>query len=254
MNVNVTEIYSATVRVRAARRAHGWRAAATLAGDLTRLWRASVDPVTFVADLTGERPALVWTLMLMGYEQWRLVSRLRTRGEGTVSPDDFATLYALTRILQPSVALETGTGPGASAAAIAAALDHNGRGHLYTVDWGGMTGDDGVRYPATGVGRLIPRHLRPFVTLRIDDARAVLPDLLRAYKPDLVLLDDDHAPAHQAWEARLCLDALREGAVVLCDDITRGWTDAVGTRRNCGLLGGARVIKTSVENPVEVTT
>jgi len=60
--------------------------------------------------------------------------RRERRVGGWVKPLQGALLYALVRVFQPEVVVETGVGPGGSSAFILNALERNGFGHLYSID------------------------------------------------------------------------------------------------------------------------
>ena len=87
-------------------------------------------------------------------------------------------LYAIMRTLKPRVAVETGVANGFSTAFALLALERNGEGHLYSVDFPREVGRDADEGFYQGIGKagippestsgwLIPEHLRGRWTLRL---------------------------------------------------------------------------------------
>lgn len=174
---------------------------------------------------------------------------------GQVSRTDWILLYSITRIIKPSIVIETGTGIGASTTAIALGLERNKKGQLWSIDIPSklnIRGDDGIPYnfPSDRLpGWAVPQRIRHRINFILEDVRKYLPYLLKQLKNvDMVLLDDDHTPAHVKWEIEKIWLSLNKDGVLLCDDANYGWVNAMKALRiapytNCGLLAGARKLE-----------
>ncbi len=147
--------------------------------------------------------------------------------------DDFHTsawLYALIRHARPLLAVETGVHRGKSSVAILAGLRANGRGHLVSIDLphdAPYLNDDGKVEGccvADGdTGHLIPRSWRDRWTLRLGDARDLLPGIV-AGGLDFFLHDSLHSTAQMRFEYETAWRALRIGGILATDDVD--WSDA----------------------------
>jgi predicted O-methyltransferase YrrM len=134
-------------------------------------------------------------------------------------------LYRLVRQYRPALAVETGVHFGRSSTAILAALHRNGTGRLISIDLPkaapAANADGRMDYShvegSHEIGYLVPRELRDRWTLRLGDARELLPDVL-ADGVDLFLHDSDHSYPHQSFEYRVAWAALRPGGVLASDD------------------------------------
>jgi predicted O-methyltransferase YrrM len=134
-------------------------------------------------------------------------------------------LYRLVRKYRPVVVVETGVHFGRSSTAILAALHRNGEGRLISIDLPkaapAVNADGRMDYShvegAHEIGYLIPRELRDRWTLRLGDARELLPPVL-AEGIDLFLHDSDHSYTHQTFEYGLAWSALRPGGILASDD------------------------------------
>jgi predicted O-methyltransferase YrrM len=127
-----------------------------------------------------------------------------------------ALLYFLTRRKRPHVAVETGVAAGFSSQAILAAMDANGRGHLFSSDLPYFR----VRDPERYIGVLVDDALRERWTLLTEGDRRNLPRILRACGPiELVHYDSDKRSRERAWALNRLWPALAPGAVVVIDDI-----------------------------------
>jgi len=228
-------------------RGHGPRQAWAIA----RFVQHHQAPIPFLIALTGAdagaaREALREARAALAAFPWP-----QKRG-GQVSPADWCLLYAVTRLLRHCVVVETGTGSGASTAAIAAAVKANHGGMVVSIDVppeSTQRGADGVPYRVPNgevPGWAVPPHLRGWVHFVLEDARTALPHWLRHLGTvGLVFLDDDHTPQHVQEETLAALHATEPGAVVLCDDANYGWADAMrhegrSPYLNCGMLAGCR--------------
>ena len=126
------------------------------------------------------------------------------------------TLYALGRLVRPSVVVETGVAGGVSSAHILSALQHNSKGHLYSID----LGESGYLPAGKETGWIVPEELRDRWTLLMGDAKEVLPDLLDELGAvEIFLHDSDHSYEHMMWEFRVAWRAVASGGLLISDDI-----------------------------------
>jgi predicted O-methyltransferase YrrM len=124
-------------------------------------------------------------------------------------------LYAICRIMKPTIVLETGTCYGVSSAFILKALQSNGAGALHSVDLPPLA-KSGDRF----VGQLIPDELRPRWSLYRGASRRVLPGLLSTLgKVDLFLHDSLHTYSNILMECEAVAGHLSRPSVVIVDDI-----------------------------------
>jgi predicted O-methyltransferase YrrM len=125
------------------------------------------------------------------------------------------TCYALCRILNPNVVVETGVAYGVSSAFILQALAVNGRGRLASVDLPPLA-VDGDNY----VGLLVPADLRLRWILRRGQTSRVLPELLAELGSiDMFVHDSLHTYATMRREFALALEKLRRPGVLVSDDV-----------------------------------
>lgn len=126
---------------------------------------------------------------------------------------DAGTLYVAVRALEPDVVVATGSRFGAFDAHVAAALEHNDRGHLHVVDLPG--GPEAFEY-----GYLVPEPYRHRWHLHEGDVRDVLPDLLDEHGPVGVFLHDSvHTEGHMAWEFATAAPHVTPGGIVASHDV-----------------------------------
>ncbi len=124
-------------------------------------------------------------------------------------------LWVTVRSLKPAIVVETGVARGFSSATILAALRRNGRGVLHSVD-----------LPALGIekdsftGRAVPQELREGWRLHLGPSRILLPKIVKEVGSiDIFLHDADHTYESQMTEYRTVWPALRQGGVILSDDV-----------------------------------
>jgi predicted O-methyltransferase YrrM len=141
-------------------------------------------------------------------------------------------LMRTVRELAPRSCFELGTGFGISAAYQAAALELNGAGTLTTVER-----DEGLGGVAEeGFARL---GLQERVELRLDSRPDSLDRVLEPMRPiDYAFLDADHTEDATLSHFATLLPHLREGAIVVIDDIN--WSEGMG-RAWKSIAGNERV-------------
>ncbi len=146
-------------------------------------------------------------------------------------------LYLLLRVLRPDVVVETGCFTGWTSTLILAALNKNGKGHLWTIDLPARAGERSMdlSLPADlEPGFLVPDYLKERWTLLIGDVRDVLPKLLSELgQVDVFYHDSDHTYAHMIWEYATVWPYLRANGLIISDDIaghTAFWDWALATK------------------------
>lgn len=135
--------------------------------------------------------------------------------------------YALTRVMQPDLVVETGVCDGFSTRFLLLAMARNGRGALHSID---LPNQDVALDPAgarqrdimaTGraTGWLVPASLRSRWTLHLGDAKILLPKLLQTVGPiDMFIHDSLHTYEHMLFEFRTAWPYLKVGGILLSDD------------------------------------
>jgi len=137
-------------------------------------------------------------------------------------------MYALVRLLRPSIVLETGVANGHSSALILNALGENGCGELHSVDVSDDVGDLIVDR------RNWHLHLLDSSSLKKSFAAIVarLPTI------DLMVHDSDHSYQWMRYELETVLPRMSSGGVLACDDanICYGMLDFCAAHRMKPLL------------------
>jgi predicted O-methyltransferase YrrM len=141
-------------------------------------------------------------------------------------------LYAVLRKLRPAVAVETGVCNGVSSAFLLLALHANGSGELWSVDLPEIAGEDydagtfwdgkgGAVIPAgREPGWMIPDDLRGGWRLVLGRSQDELPGLLERLETiDFFMHDSEHSEACMRFEFDTAWDALRDGGVLVADDV-----------------------------------
>ena len=140
--------------------------------------------------------------------QWTGPRRL-----GTTGAFGCEALYLLVRAARPSVVVETGVLYGASSAHILAAMEHNGKGELHSIELGAP--DDEPPHDF-----LVPPELASRWNLLIGDSRRELPALLaRLGALDLFHHDSLHTFEHMTWELETALPHLGPDGILSSDDV-----------------------------------
>jgi len=135
--------------------------------------------------------------------------------------------YALVRVMQPDLVVETGVCDGFSSRFLLLAMERNRRGMLHSID---LPNQD-VELDRTGnrqrdimpsgreAGWLVPADLRSRWRLHLGDTRDLLPKLLPALDPiDVFIHDSLHTYDHMLFEYRTAWPHLRSGGILLSDD------------------------------------
>jgi len=129
------------------------------------------------------------------------------------------SIYVLCRVLQPRIVVETGVCSGFSSAFILYALHKNNTGRLYSID---LPNQPGQNIPGgKGVGWLVPEWLKGKWELGLGSSKEKLPVLLsKLNKIDIFYHDSDHSYENMWFEFNISWDFLKNGGLLLSDDIT----------------------------------
>lgn len=198
---------------------------------------AARRPVSVIADylreieddsdfITEVRDRLArWT----AYEP-RAVDFMMSGRSGSVFFNE-VTLYAMVRAAHPEIVIETGGTPGKSTAFILRAMEHNGAGHLYTIDLPPQTVDQqtlkqhktwhqAMPKGATS-GWVVPERLRQRHTLLSGKSSVHLPPLLaKLDSVDMFFHDSDHSYENMMWEFETAWPKVGvNGGLLISDDI-----------------------------------
>lgn len=150
-------------------------------------------------------------------------------------------LYLLVRKFRPQVVVETGVARGVSSAYILCAMKQNGVGQLYSIDLPAKRAaavvendnhqheryklSDGQTHQEYEIGHLVPEYLKDRWTLILDDARKALPELMGKLDAiDVFYHDSLHSYDHMKFEFETAWPRLREGGLLLSDDVL--WNNA----------------------------
>ena len=156
--------------------------------------------------------------------------------------DEGFRLYRLLRDLRPQVAVETGVCNGVSTAFLLLALEDNGEGELHSIDLPEVAGEEyeqgtfwdgkggAVIPPGKEPGWMVPTELRDRWHLLLGRSQDELPPLLeRLGSIDFFMHDSEHSYECMSFEFRAAWDALREGGVLVADDVNvnSAWVEFV---------------------------
>ena len=153
---------------------------------------------------------------------------------GTIEYREGLYLYALMRTLKPRVAVETGVCNGFSTAFTLLALDRNGVGELHSIDFPEVAGESyeagtfwegkgaAVIPPGKEPGWVVPDRLKRKWNLVLGKSQEELPPLLgRLGVIDSFMHDSEHSYECMRFEYEHAYEALREGGVLLSDDVNQ---------------------------------
>ena len=142
-------------------------------------------------------------------------ARLRPEWPGGLHVGRFRCWYAITRLRQPEVMVETGVHDGLSSALILRAMDRNDKGKLISIDLPAMDMPTGV----DGPGWLVPQSLRSRWERKLGDARKLLPEVVEEHpRIDVFIHDSDHERGHREFEFRTASLSVGPGTLLLSDD------------------------------------
>ncbi len=165
--------------------------------------------------------------------------KLRGKNLWALTYDKRKALYAITRLLRPAVAVETGVGSGVSTTFLLSALRS---GMLHSIDLGVKYGEEKEEYP---VGFLVPERLKKKWHLHKGDARELLKPLLNDLGDiQLFYHDSRHTFSHVNFELECAWEHMERGIVLVDNyEFTRApekFADRVGAPivRLSGRAGG----------------
>lgn len=143
---------------------------------------------------------------------------LKTGKYWQISKDEVRCLYAVVRLKEPLIVIETGMGSGVSTTAILSAL--RGRGKLISIDPGIPYGRGDKR-----VGFLIPEELRKNLEYvkgtSSEKFNLILPSLKHV---DVFFHDSDHSYDNVMFELKSMWSKMRGDPTMLIDNYD--WSDA----------------------------
>lgn len=153
-----------------------------------------------------------------------------------------SVIYAIVRALKPKIFVETGVQTGVSTYFILSAMERNGYGMLHSIDIQ-ETLPDGNK-----IGWLVPDELKHRWNFSLGDSKEVVPKMLSEVKiVDIFMHDSLHTYEHMSFEFRTAWEYLREGGVLITDDIdqNRSFEDFIKWKNpsriaTFGLLGVLR--------------
>ena len=128
----------------------------------------------------------------------------------------YSLLYFLTRLMQPSVIVETGVASGYSSMAILRAVDENGIGHLYSSDFPYLR----LKNPEKYIGIIVPEKLKKFWSLYTRGDRISLPEIIdQISQVDLFHYDSDKTYEGRTYAYETLKSKLTRNSIVIFDDI-----------------------------------
>lgn len=146
-----------------------------------------------------------------GEEKWGIAGR-----------NAFLILYAIVRSIKPCIFIETGVASGTSSYVILQAMERNGKGVLFSIDYPGSWD-----FNADGKesGWIVPEYLRVRWDLMIGKSSDLLPGLLaRQQFMDVFYHDSDHSYDNMILEFNIAWDYIRPGGMLVSHDID--WNSA----------------------------
>jgi predicted O-methyltransferase YrrM len=153
--------------------------------------------------------------------------------------------YLMCRLLEPAVVVETGVAYGVSSAFILRALEENGRGVLHSVDLPPLRRRYGEFW-----GVAVDDGLGSRWNVHRGTSKRVLPGLLAEVGAvDLFVHDSLHTTRNMRREFEAVWPRLRNGSVILADDVERNSAFGELRRKNPALW---RVIRDVQERPLHV--
>ena len=146
--------------------------------------------------------------------------------------DEGLRLYRLLRELQPETGVETGVCNGVSTAFVLLAMEDNRKGVLHSIDLPEIAGEEyeegtfwdgkggAVIPPGKEPGWMVPPGLRERWRLVLGRSQDELPPLLeRVGEIDFFMHDSEHSYECMSFEFSAAWSALRDGGVLVADDV-----------------------------------
>lgn len=134
---------------------------------------------------------------------------------GSLTERGYARLYALVRKRDPETIVETGVFNGLSSLCYLTALNRNGHGRLYSVDY---PDEEGLSGPEPGW--LIPDKFRDRWDLMLGRSQRVLPSVIAEAEPvDIFFHDSNHSAPCMMFEFELAREHLAPDGLILADAI-----------------------------------
>jgi predicted O-methyltransferase YrrM len=146
--------------------------------------------------------------------------------------DEGLRLYQLLRELQPETGVETGVCNGVSTAFVLLAMEDNRKGVLHSIDLPEIAGEEyeegtfwdgkggAVIPPGKEPGWMVPPGLRERWRLVLGRSQDELPPLLeRVGEIDFFMHDSEHSYECMSFEFSAAWPALRDGGVLVADDV-----------------------------------
>jgi len=127
-------------------------------------------------------------------------------------------LYVLVKLIKPKVIVETGVSAGVSSAYILQALDDNGYGKLYSIDYPNYAIIEAK--PVTQTGFAVPVYLRNRWSLLEGKSVDILPTLNRNLDGiDMFMHDSEHSYENMKFEYEEVWDNINYGGLLISHDI-----------------------------------
>jgi hypothetical protein len=156
-------------------------------------------------------------------------ARGRPLSFGMLAKGASGRLYSLIRKLQPQELVETGVCNGVSTSVILLALEHNGSGRLWSIDYPEYSDGSVLDFSDTKGGAVVPAgkqpgwmvpdHLRHRWELTIGKSQEQLPPLLeRLGSVDYFMHDSEHSYECMRFEMGLAADHLKPNSLLVVDD------------------------------------
>jgi predicted O-methyltransferase YrrM len=190
----------------------------------------------YVAELAAERPLI---------EAFELAAARHGRVEDPDWPSRLVRLrgvvslyYGLLRELRPALVVETGTAAGSLTSFVMAALERNAHGRLISIDIPPVAGklQMNLSVAPESVGFFIPQAWRARWTYLEGDAKRLLPRVLSEQPVDVFIHDSLHTVSHMLFEYSVARALMRDGSLILSDDIL--WNDAFASFLHANRLYG----------------
>ena len=139
------------------------------------------------------------------------------RQMSVLSPEESMSLFFSVLIMKPEIVVETGVSDGISSLFILSALEKNGRGNLYSID-----------FPEVGMpklygkepGWIVDETLRTKWTLIYGkSSKELLPLLTKLRFVNIFLDDSEHSYPNMKFEFSTALKYMQKGSLLLSDDV-----------------------------------